>query len=184
MATQTGLPARRQSGAVARVESSPTRQYLTFTLGKELFAVAIAPIREIIEFPGLTEVPMTPEFLRGVINLRGAVVPVVDLSVRFGRAATQVGRRTCVVIVEVPHEEGLQPVGVIVDAVSAVLDVNDDSIEERPGFGAGLRTDFVSGMLNLGGKFVVVLEMNNVLSPDELEQLVTSSTSMGATLAG
>lgn len=180
MATSSTLPVTRQAGALARAEASQTSQYLTFTLGNELFAVPIAPIREIIEFPGLTEIPMTPAFLRGVINLRGAVVPVIDLSLRFGRAATQVGRRTCVVIVEVPHEEGLQPVGVIVDTVSAVLDVEDASIDQRPGFGTGLRTDFVAGMLNLGGKFVVVLDMNNVLSSDELEQLVSSSNDIGS----
>lgn len=179
MGMQTALSPRRPGNAVAKAEVSQTQQYLTFTLGNELFAVAIAPIREIIEFPGLTEIPMTPDFLRGVINLRGAVVPVIDLSVRFGRAPTPVGRRTCVVIVEVPYEDGLQAIGVVVDTVSAVLDVDASSIEQRPGFGAGLRTDFVAGMLNLNGKFVVALDMNNVLSPAELEQLVTSSAGLG-----
>ena len=148
------------------------RQYLTFSLGQELLAMPIAPIREIIEFNGLTDIPLTPAFLRGVINLRGAVVPVIDLSVRFGRQETQIGRRTCVVIVEVTLEDGLYPLGVIVDSVSEVLDVEAGSIEARPGFGAGLRSDFVSGMLNIGGKFVVVLDMNCVLSVEELEQLV------------
>ncbi|MFT3733779.1 MAG: chemotaxis protein CheW [Rhodocyclaceae bacterium] len=160
-------PAAREPATVAA-----PRQYLTFSLGQELFAMPIAPIREIIEFNGLTQIPLTPDFLRGVINLRGAVVPVIDLSVRFGRAETQIGRRTCVVIVEVALDEGLYPLGVIVNSVSEVLDVEPGSIESRPGFGAGLRSDFVGGMLNINSRFVVVLDMNSVLSVGELEQLV------------
>ncbi|MDQ8023232.1 MAG: chemotaxis protein CheW [Moraxellaceae bacterium] len=163
--------ARPQNGLTAL----GTQQYLTFTLGNELFALPISPIREIIEFPGLTEIPLTPAFLRGVINLRGAVVPVIDLSVRFGRNATGIARRTCIVIVEVNIEDNVHPIGVIVDAVSEVLEVDPTQIEQRPGFGAGLRADFVAGMLNLGGRFVVVLDVSNVLSPDELENLISAA---------
>ncbi|MEC5400241.1 chemotaxis protein CheW [Uliginosibacterium sp. H1] len=157
------------------IQAMGTQQYLTFTLGNELFALPIAPIREIIEFPGLTEIPLTPAFLRGVINLRGAVVPVIDLSVRFGRTATEIARRTCIVIVEVNIEDSVHPLGVIVDTVSEVLEVDPNQIEQRPGFGAGLRADFVAGMLNLGGRFVVVLDVSNVLSPDELENLISAA---------
>ena len=152
-----------------------TLQYLTFTLGKELFAVPIAPIREIIEFHGLTEIPLSPPFMRGVINLRGAVVPVIDLSVRFGRPLTVVGRRSCVIIVEIMVDSLLQPIGVLVDAVSAVVDVEPEQIENRPGFGSGLRNDFVAGMLKLQDRFVVALDLDCVLSSEELIELVTSS---------
>lgn len=152
--------------------ASETRQYLSFTLGGELFTVPITPIREIIEYQKLTEIPMTPAFLRGVINLRGAVVPVIDLSVRFGREATQIGKRTCIVIVEVELDDGLHPLGIIVDAVNEVLEAESGQIEARPGFGAGLRADFVAGILNLAGRFVVMLDLGRVLSADELEQLI------------
>jgi purine-binding chemotaxis protein CheW len=166
------LPVTRGKSPAGMPPPEPSVQYLTFTLGAELFALPIAPIREIIEFQGLTEIPLTPAFLRGVINLRGAVVPVIDLSVRFGRAATEIGRRTCVVIVEVGLEDGVHPLGMIVDAVNEVLEVEPGRIEAKPGFGAGLRADFVAGMLNLGGRFVVTLDIESVLSSAELEQLV------------
>ena len=151
------------------------RQYLTFTLGKEFFAVPISPIREIIEFQRLTEIPLSPPFLRGVINLRGAVVPVIDLSVRFGRLATDIGRRTCVIIVEIVVDNGLQSLGVLVDTVSAVVDIEPAQIEDRPGFGSGLRNDFVAGMLKLQDGFVVALDLDCILSTEELIQLVAST---------
>lgn len=152
--------------------SSAPEQYLTFTLGKAVYALQIAPIREIIEYPGLTEIPMTPEFLRGVINLRGAVVPVIDLSVRFGRGLTQVGRRTCVVITEVDGDNGAIPLGILVDGVNEVLEVEAAQIEDKPEFGLGLRPDFVSGMIRRDNDFIVMLDIAHVLSATELEQLV------------
>lgn len=147
-------------------------QYLTFTLGKDIFAVEIAPIREIIEYPGLTGIPMTPEFLRGVINLRGAVVPVIDLAVRFGRPLTPVGRRTCVVIVEISGDTESLPLGILVDGVNEVLEVDADKVEDRPDFGLGLRPDFVRGMIKREGGFIVILDTSKVLSTAELEKLV------------
>jgi len=161
-------------GAVAapQVAGAETGQYLTFTLGSELFAVPIAPIREIIEFRELTAIPMTPAFLCGVLNLRGAVVPVIDLSARFGRERISVQRRTCIVIVEVELEDGLHPLGIVVDAVNEVLEANQEDIESRPSFGSGLRADFVAGILNLAGRFVVMLDLARVLSAGELEQLI------------
>jgi purine-binding chemotaxis protein CheW len=152
-------------------------QYLTFTLAGELFAVPIETIREVIEYSGLTRIPLAPAALPGVLNLRGAVIPVVDLSVRFGRAPMAIGRRTCVIIVETATEEGLQAIGVIVDAVSEALEVARSQVELRPAFGSGLRDDFVSSMLNVQGRFVIVLDMKVVLSMEELEQLVLSATS-------
>lgn len=154
--------------------SSPatTSQYLTFTLGKDVFAVEIAPIREIIEYPGLTEIPMTPSFLRGVMNLRGAVVSVIDLSVRFGRLPTQIGRRTCVIVVEIECDNGVTPLGILVDGVNEVIEVEAERIEERPELGLGLRADFVRGMINRDGRFTVILDTAQVLSASELERLV------------
>jgi purine-binding chemotaxis protein CheW len=147
------------------------QQYLTFILGGEAYAMGILAIKEIIEYGNLTEVPRMPPFIRGVINLRGAVVPVIDLSARFGKQATKVTRRTCIVIIEVSSGEETQDVGVMVDAVNAVLEIPPQEIEPPPSFGANIRTDFMSGMGKVGGKFVIILNVQNVLSVDEMATL-------------
>jgi len=146
-------------------------QYLTFSLNGEMFAVAIDHIKEIIEFGQPTEVPMMPRFIRGVINLRGAVVPVIDMNARFGREASAVSRRSCTVIVEVRSEDGPQDIGIMVDAVSAVLDIPASDIEPPPSFGARIRAEFLQGMGKVGGRFVMILNMAQVLSVDELAHL-------------
>ncbi|WP_051711215.1 chemotaxis protein CheW [Andreprevotia chitinilytica] len=158
-------------------ESPGSRQFLTFTLGGELFAIPIEHIREIIEFGGLTEIPMMPNFLRGVINLRGAVVPVVDLAARFGRNTTEIARRTCIVILEVVQEEQILPLGVIVDAVNEVLSVEHGQVEPRPAFGAKIRADFIEGMISLGERFVIALDIQQVLSVEEMSTLIGFSGS-------
>ncbi len=152
-----------------------TRQFLTFLVGAECFAMPIVNIREIIAFGGLTEVPLMPEFLRGVINLRGSVVPVIDLSVRFGRPPTVEAKRTCIIIMELVQDEQMLLLGVMVDAVSAVLSIGVDHIEPRPSFGAGIRADFIEGMINVSERFVVVLDVQRVLSVDELASLLGMS---------
>lgn len=149
-----------------------TRQFLSFMLGEELFAMAIDDIREIIEYALLTEVPLMPSFLRGVINLRGAVVPVIDLSVRLGRTATTVSRRTCIVILELPQQQQNLLLGVMVDAVRAVLTVELDKIEPALQFGAHIRTDFIDGMININDRFVVSLDVGAVFSVEELSSLI------------
>lgn len=149
------------------------RQYLTFHLGSELFALPIEHIREIIEFSNITTIPLMPDFMRGVINLRGSVVPVIDLSSRFGRDQTEVGRRTCVIILEVDNPEiELQMLGVLVDAVSEVMSIDLEQIEARPTFGANLRTDFIEGILKVDGKMVIILDVRQVVSLEELASLV------------
>jgi purine-binding chemotaxis protein CheW len=134
-----------------------------------MFAIGILAIREIIEYGHLTEVPMTPPFIRGVINLRGAVVPVVDLAVRFARPASAVSKRTCIVIIDIDQADGTtNQMGIVVDAVSEVLEIPASEIEPPPEFGARIRTDFISGMGKVGGKFVVMLDVNKVLSIEEV----------------
>ena len=151
--------------APATATLAEQQQYLTFTLGDEMFAIGILAIREIIEYGHLTEVPMTPPFIRGVINLRGAVVPVIDMAVRFGRPAGEVTKRTCVVIIEIDNGNGgANQMGIVVDAVSEVLEIPPSDIEPPPQFGARIRTDFISGMGKVDGKFVVMLDVNKVLS--------------------
>lgn len=146
-------------------------QYLTFSLGGEMFAIDIRGIKEIIEYGGLTTVPMMPGFIRGVINLRGAVVPVVDLSVRFGREPTELGKRTCIVIIEVGDDRGWQDIGVVVDAVSEVLEIPTGDIEPPPQFGTGVRREFISGMALLPGGFAIVLDVSRALSVEEIADL-------------
>ncbi|MBZ0092690.1 MAG: chemotaxis protein CheW [Sulfuricellaceae bacterium] len=143
-------------------------QYLTFLLSDEMFAIGILGIKEIIEYGSLTTVPMMPDFIRGVINLRGAVVPVVDLSARFGRESTPITRRSCVVIIEAGTDGETQDVGVVVDAVSEVLEIPASEIEPPPSFGAKIRADFISGMGKVKDKFVIMLEVKRVLSVDEM----------------
>lgn len=147
------------------------QQYLTFLLGGEAFAIGILGIKEIIEYGQLTTVPMMPGFVRGVVNLRGAVVPVVDMAVRFGRNPTEITRRTCVVIIETEAGGEKQDIGVIVDAVNAVMDIPDSEIEPAPTFGAKIRADFIGGMGKVDGKFVIILDVDRVLSFDEMAAL-------------
>lgn len=174
------MPSVSLSGASVKKrqqeEVVESRQYLTFLVGAESFAMPIGSIREIIEFGGLTEVPLMPNFLRGVINLRGSVVPVIDLSVRFGRAPIEIAKRTCIIIMELAQEGQPLLLGVMVDAVSAVLSVQEDRVEPRPSFGAGVRADFIEGMININERFLVVLDVQKVLSVDELSSLLGMSS--------
>ena len=162
-------------GALVKVEKQAgpedDQQYLTFSLGAEMFAVETLSVKEIIEYGQLTTVPMMPDFIRGVINLRGAVVPVIDLGARFGRGETKVTRRTCIVIVEVPNADGQQDIGVVVDSVSEVLEIPAGDIEPPPAFGAKIRSDFIAGMGKVNGRFVILLDVGKVLSVDEIATL-------------
>ncbi|EPF64898.1 MULTISPECIES: chemotaxis protein CheW [Pseudomonas] len=169
------LVTTRQAAATVEEEA----QYLTFMLGGEMFAIGILGIKEIIEYGSLTVVPMMPAFVRGVINLRGAVVPVVDLSARFGRQNSAITRRSCVIIIEANSEDGQpQDIGLLVDNVSAVLEIPASQIEPPPNFGARIRADFISGMAKVDGKFVIVLEVDRVLSIDEMSSLAEASQSL------
>lgn len=162
---------KAQAHALVSAASEEADQYLTFLLGGEMYAIGILRIKEIIEYGHLTTVPMMPTFIRGVINLRGAVVPVVDLSARFGRQASQVTRRSCIVIIEASTGEETQDVGVVVDSVSEVLEIPATEIEPAPSFGARIRADFIQGMGKIDGKFVILLDVDKVLSVDEMAML-------------
>jgi purine-binding chemotaxis protein CheW len=157
--------------AAAAGTSEQTQQYLTFVLTGEIFAMGILAIKEIIEYSTLTEVPMMPAYVRGVINLRGSVVPVIDLSVRFGKPSSPVSKRTCIVIIEIVSSGQRHVLGVVVDAVNAVLDIPASEIEPPPAFGASIRTDFIQGMGKVSGKFVILLDVDHVLAADEMHVL-------------
>lgn len=162
----------RQSSAkaVAVQEVVEQKQYLTFMLGGEMFSLSILCIKEIIWYTNPTEVPMMPECIRGIINLRGAVVPVMDLSVRFGHPSTPVTKNTCIVIVEIDSQSDgeHQSMGIVVDAVRAVLEIASTDIEPVPSFGTKIRSDFIEGIAKVNGQFVILLNVNRVLSTEEI----------------
>jgi len=157
------------------------KQYLTFKLGGEMFSLSILCIKEIIWYANLTEVPLMPACIRGVINLRGAVVPVMDLSSRFGKPSTPVTKSTCIVIIEVETQtEGeRQNMGLVVDSVQAVLEIASSEIEQAPSFGAKIRPDFIEGIGKVNGKFVILLNVNRVLSTEEIGQMGQMSGQAG-----
>jgi purine-binding chemotaxis protein CheW len=151
------------------------RQHLTFVVKDETFAVDTLCVREIIEYGHLTVVPLMPSFICGVINLRGAVVPVIDLEARFGGSRTTITPRTCVVILEVMDEDQPQVVGVVVDAVSEVLEIPLENVRPAPAFGSRIRTDFIQGITKVNDEFVVLLNISYVLSISEIAGLVNNS---------
>jgi len=167
--------AAQQAAHRGAIVSEPT-QYLTFMLAGEVFAIGILAIKEIIEYRGLTEVPMMPACVRGVINLRGAVVPVMDLLTRFGRTPSPITKRTCIVIVEVEAAQDRHVIGIVVDAVNAVLDIPASEIEAPPAFGARIRSEFIEGMGKVNDKFVILLDANRVLSLDGVETVLAEAT--------
>src|SRR5690554_7472453 len=152
-------------------EPNEGRQYLSFQLQGEAFAIGILHIKEIIEYGQVTAVPMMPRFLRGVINLRGAVVPVIDLNARFGREPSSIGRRSCIVIVEVASGDESQVLGMVVDTVNAVLDLPGDALEPAPAFGASIRTDFIAAMGKLEQGFLIILNLSRILSWEDFVAL-------------
>lgn len=176
--------ASAERGTLAQSESLETNQFLTFVLGHDAFAVAISGVREIIEYREPTTVPLMPDFVRGVMNLRGRVVPVVDLLIRFGRAPSALSRRTCIVVFEVGGEGEQLYLGAVVDAVTAVVDIAPSDIEPPPSFGAKLRNDFIVGMAKAGEKLLVVLDTSRVLSIDELAALAGANISGALAEAG
>lgn len=151
-------------------DETPT-QYLTFTLGEEVFAMDIRTVREIIQYGPMTTVPLMPDFVRGVINLRGAVVPVIDLQARFGRPAANVGKKTCIVIFDSMRDGERVELGLLVDAVSEVIDIAAAQIEPPPNFGASVRRDFIRGMGKVASRFVIILEPDKAFDVNEMAQL-------------
>ncbi len=168
------LPVAGTSTAV----SAPARpgHYLTFSLGTELYALDIRSVREIIQACPMTPVPLMPGFVRGVINLRGAVVPVIDPHARFGRPRAALSKKSCIVIFEGLQRAGERvDLGLLVDAVSAVVEIADSAIEEAPNFGATVRRDYIRGVGKLGKRFVVILEPAKAFDIDDMAQLCETS---------
>jgi len=143
-------------------------KYLTFSLAEEEYGIGILKIKEIIGMMSITTVPQTPEFVKGVINLRGKVIPVVDLRLRFGMEAIDYTERTCIIVVEIEGEADIVLIGIVVDAVSEVLNIKGDDIENTPTFGTKLNTDYILGMAKMEGGVKILLDIDRVLSADEV----------------
>jgi purine-binding chemotaxis protein CheW len=158
-------------------QESPV-QYLTFNLGDEVFAMDIRTVREIIQHTVMTTVPLMPDFLRGVINLRGAVVPVIDLQLRLGRACATVGKKTCVVIFDASTKSERLELGLLVDSVSEVIDIAPADIEEPPQFGASIQREFIRGMGKVGGNFIVILDPERALNVDDMALIADNVASI------
>ena len=143
-------------------------QFLTFVLSNEIYGINILSIREIVEHGNVTRVPMMPEFIAGVINLRGSVVPVVDLAQRFSASASSITKKSSIVILEIEDEDQKLEIGITVDEVNEVLDISAGEIEPTPSFGTRIRTEFICGMGKIGGELLLLLDIENVLSVKEL----------------
>ncbi len=148
-------------------------QYLTFKLENEIFALDISKVREVLDFTTVTKVPKTPEFMRGVINLRGTVVPVVDLNLKFGRSKTEKTVNTCIIITEVTVDNETTVLGALADSVQEVMDLEPGQIEAAPRIGTRLNTDFIRGMGKRDNSFVIILDIDKVFSIDELALVQT-----------
>lgn len=148
------------------------QQYLTFSLGDEAFAIDIRTVREIIQHASMTVVPLMPAFVKGVINLRGAVVPVIDLQSRFGRDTASVGKKTCIVIFDASAQGEKQELGLMVDAVREVIDIPDTKIEPTPNFGTTIAREFIRGMGRVGKDFIPILDMEKAVSIEDMAAIV------------
>ncbi len=146
-------------------------KYLTFALAEEEYGICILKIKEIIGMMPITTVPQTPEFVKGVVNLRGKVIPVMDLRLRFGMEAIEYDERTCIIVVEIEGRSGDVQIGIVVDTVSEVLNVAGEDIEDTPTFGTKLDTEYILGMAKMEGGVKILLDIDKVLNADEIEVL-------------
>lgn len=156
-------------------QSEHYQQYLTFSLKEEFYGIAISSVKEIIEYRAITAIPLMPAFVKGVLNLRGEVVPVIDLSMRFGKPASEIRKRSCIVIVEIIYEEQVVLLGIAVDAVKEVVDITVNDIDPPPTFGAKIRAEFIKGVVNVEAQFIVLLQVAKVLSIDEMASLISQT---------
>lgn len=176
--TQTTEQTTRPDGMVPQGNATETSscqaragKYLTFTMAEEDYGIGILKVKEIIGMQDITPVPQTPEFVKGVINLRGKVIPVVDLRLRFGIEATEYTERTCIIVVEIRCESGTVQIGIVVDSVSEVMNIKEEEVEDTPTFGTRLDTDYILGMAKMDGGVKILLEIDRVLSDQDIAML-------------
>ena len=162
---------RKENIQTNAADSALMAHCVTFVLGKEMFAIDIHHIREIIEYEEITPVPMMPVFVRGIINLRGSVVPVIDLSIRFGRELTELKTTTCIAILSLDDNQEFSTLGILLDGVREVVEIPFSDIEPAPTFGTGVRNDFIKGITTVDGRFAILLDVQKALSLEELTSL-------------
>ena len=150
------------------VEQLATDQYLTFALANDVFAIDVIKTREVLDFAEVTKVPQTPDYMLGVINLRGSVVPIIDMRVKFGMNKVELTRDSSIIVVEIDVDGEPVTIGALVDEVCEVLDMDASQIEQSPRIGTKLNNEFISGMGNLADKFVIILDINKVFTANEL----------------
>jgi purine-binding chemotaxis protein CheW len=160
---------------VIRAVPGKTGKYLTFTLGREEYGIGILNVKEIIGMMPITCVPRTPEFVKGVINLRGKVIPVIDLRLRFRMGEIPYTDHTCIIVVETDNDMGTVLMGIVVDSVSEVLNIAEEEIEETPDFGTDLDTDYILGLAKTQGRVTILLDIDKVLSAGDFESFETIS---------
>ena len=157
-------------------ELTVPQQFLTFKLGEEIFAVEVAKVREILDVTTITKVPQTPEFMRGVINLRGGVVPVIDLRLKLGMTRTETTVNTCIIVEEICLDQETVILGTLADSVQEVFDLDGDQIEPAPRIGTKLNTEFLKGMVKRNDSFIMILDIDRVFSASELESVQVESS--------
>lgn len=174
---------KRHAGDSVQVAGDQYRQYLTFLVGKDNFGINILDVKEIIEIGNITRIPKTPDYIRGVINLRGNVVPVIDLSARLDRQRSEITKLSCIVLVEVEVHGEAQIIGALVDQVNEIIDIPEAHIQPAPDFGTDIRTDFIQAMGRVDDNFIILLAIDRILSVEELSQLQriahTSASAIG-----
>ncbi|MFW6428658.1 MAG: chemotaxis protein CheW [Desulfosalsimonas sp.] len=165
--TQTAAKNTEQDESLASLAG----KYLTFLLGEESYGIEILKVQEIIGMQTITRIPRTPEYVKGVINLRGKVIPVIDLRLRFGMEEAEVSRKTCIIVVQVTRAETSVTMGIVVDEVSEVLEISAEEIEPPPGFGTSVETSFVLGMAKIENSVKILLDIDRIMTEGEMEAL-------------
>jgi purine-binding chemotaxis protein CheW len=161
-----------------------TRQYLTFQLEEEVFGLDVSHVREILEFTTVTKVPKTPDYMRGVINLRGSVVPVLDMRLKFGLIQTEKTVNTCIIVVEVSFEDEHTIIGALVDSVEEVFELEPEQIEPAPKIGTQLKTEFIKGMGKRDDHFIIILNIDKIFSSEDLTPVLDTGTGNTMKMAG
>lgn len=156
---------------MAAPDQSQSQRFLTLTLGQEVFAIDIFSVREILDYAEITRIPQTPEFMRGVVNVRGSAVPVVDLRMKFGLGQVERTLNTRIVIVEIRRDDAVSVMGALADSVKEVLELETDRIDPPPRMGAAVRTDFIRGIGKHAERFILILDVDKVFSSDEIQDM-------------
>ncbi len=162
------------------MESTNANQYLTFTLDNEQYAIGVAKVREVLEHTKITKLPRTAMFMKGIINLRGAGVPVIDLRLKFGLPETPITKDTSIIVMEVESQDGAVVVGALADAVHEVVDIDEKSVEPAPRFGTRLAAEFIKGVGKKDDLFIIILDIDRIFNAEEISFIADNKTEAAA----